>query len=340
MGVDRDLILRLSRIFGPSGCEDAVAEAIRAEIAPYADRIETDSLGNLFAHRRGKKGGAHLLLCAHMDETALMLRQFDDDGMLRMAPVGEFDPRYIVSKRISVGEKGVPGVIGAKAIHLQSESDFHAALKFDELRADIGASSADEAKKLVSLGDYISFDADAAAFGDDMLTGRALSGRAGCAALIEAFRGEYERDITAAFLVQHEVETRGALVAAERVRPDECMVIGAVCADDIGGGEEYEPKCRLGGGAAIPFIDRALIARPNLFGALCGCAEALGIAHQPVSAQGESGYGGAIETRAGAIPVCMAAIPCRNLRTPGEIISGRDVDSAAALIQAFAARIN
>ena len=40
--------------FGPSGWEDEVREYILQAAMPYADRIETDPMGNLMVFRRGR----------------------------------------------------------------------------------------------------------------------------------------------------------------------------------------------------------------------------------------------------------------------------------------------
>ena len=55
-------------------------------------------------------------------------------------------------------EKKVPGVIGAKAIHLQKPGEREKIIPINMLFIDIGAKSKDELDKVVSIGDYAVFD--------------------------------------------------------------------------------------------------------------------------------------------------------------------------------------
>ena len=49
-----EMLKKVLAPIGPSGMETAVADAIRQEITPYVDEIETDALGNLIAVKHGK----------------------------------------------------------------------------------------------------------------------------------------------------------------------------------------------------------------------------------------------------------------------------------------------
>lgn len=60
------LLERLSNACGVSGQEDEVRELLKQELAPYANDMWTDSLGNLVI-RKGD-GPIKVMLDAHMDE--------------------------------------------------------------------------------------------------------------------------------------------------------------------------------------------------------------------------------------------------------------------------------
>ena len=64
---------------------------------------------------------------------------------------------------------------------------------------DIGASSREEAEKVVHLGDSVCFDSlfDTQ---NSMIRGRALDDRAGCAILIDMIQSELPYDMTFVFL--------------------------------------------------------------------------------------------------------------------------------------------
>ena len=54
--MDTTMIKNILGAYGPSGREDKAAEAIKQYIAPYADEVYRDTMGNLIAHKRGTSG--------------------------------------------------------------------------------------------------------------------------------------------------------------------------------------------------------------------------------------------------------------------------------------------
>ncbi|MFP3172105.1 MAG: hypothetical protein RXQ79_03575 [Acidilobus sp.] len=60
------LLRALSESFRPSGFEDTFRERAVKEVESAADPMWVDSMGNLFAYRSGKRGGASPVLTAHM----------------------------------------------------------------------------------------------------------------------------------------------------------------------------------------------------------------------------------------------------------------------------------
>ena len=169
MAVNTERLFKLLNSRGVSGDESEIRAAITEIVRPLCDDITVDTMGNLFAHKKGSgKSNVRAMVCAHMDEVGLIVSWFRDDGLLEYDTVGGIDPRVLVSKRVKIGKNNVPGVIGAKAIHLQSEAEYHSVLGHDRLHIDIGASSAEEAKKLVKLGDYVVFDTEPELFGETL----------------------------------------------------------------------------------------------------------------------------------------------------------------------------
>lgn len=128
----------LSELYGVSGNEGRVRAYLRALAEPLADEVFIDPVGNLYAHKRGS--GRRVMLAAHMDEVGMIVRGITDAGTL-LYDAGGIDPRVVVSKRVAVGPNDIPGVIGAKAIHLQSPEERKRALKHTDLYVDIGEGS-------------------------------------------------------------------------------------------------------------------------------------------------------------------------------------------------------
>ena len=151
----------LSEAFGVSGCEDEVRELIIGAIKDHVDEYNVDALGNFIALKRGTgESNLRVMLAAHMDEVGLMITHIEKDGSLRFRPVGGLDDRILLAKKVLIGEKRVPGVIGVKPIHLLKKEERKQVVKVDQMAIDIGATSREEAEKVVKVGDYAAFATD------------------------------------------------------------------------------------------------------------------------------------------------------------------------------------
>ena len=93
-----------------------------------------------------------------MDEIGLIVTDIDDQGFVKFTTVGGIDKRILVSKTVSIGSNRVPGVIGAKPIHLQKNSERSNVIPLDDLYIDIGADTKNEAEQLIEIGDYVAFN--------------------------------------------------------------------------------------------------------------------------------------------------------------------------------------
>ncbi|MBQ2817254.1 MAG: M42 family peptidase [Clostridia bacterium] len=325
---------RLSEIYGVSGDEGRVRAFIKKELAPYADEMHTDRMGNLIVHKKGE--GKKIMLDAHMDEVGLLVLGIREDGLLAITG-NSMDPRVLVSKRVVVGPDLVPGVIGAKAIHLQSAADRESALKVSQLYVDIGAKDKEDAMSCVSVGDHICFTTKFSDFGEGLFKGKALDDRIGCALVMKLMMNNYDCDLYGVFTVQEEVGIRGAQAAAFSVQPDIAIAFEGTTANDI------DPKCdighvtKVGYGPAISFMDGGNITRPQMFKALVSSAKEAGIKYQlRQGTRGRTDAGMAALAASG----CFAggiSVPTRYIHSPVSIASWDDFNAAYALADHFLA---
>lgn len=329
------VLKELTALRGVSGDEGAVRNYILERASALADRVEVDRLGNVLAFKKGTAEAGHVLLTAHMDEVGLIVKGIEDSGLLCYDTVGGIDPRVVVSKRVRVGEKGVPGVIGAKAIHLQSREERDCVLGHDQLFIDIGAADKASAEKLVSPGDYVSFESEWVEFGDGLVKVRALDDRVGCCNLLRLLEKRYPVDITCAFTVQEEVGLRGGRVAGFATPADCALVLEGTAVNDRGDEPEHIRVGSLGAGVAISFMDRASIAHPGLNRALRDLAQARDIAWQVKKFVSGGNEAGALQTVRGPLPVCVLSVPCRYIHSPSSVASLADVEAQYALAEAF-----
>lgn len=88
------MVQRLTAVYGISGREAAVAEAIRRMAEPYADEIWTDRLGNLICRKKGE--GPKVMFAAHLDSIGLIVTHIESTGFLRVAKIGGVRPEKIL----------------------------------------------------------------------------------------------------------------------------------------------------------------------------------------------------------------------------------------------------
>ncbi len=330
-----ELIKKFCSVSGISGREDKVRELIISEIKDIAE-YETDALGNLIVHKKGKKTAKNkVMVAAHMDEVGMIVTYISEDGTLKFSTVGGVDARVYLGRAVKVGENEVSGVIGVKPIHMLEKAEELDIPKADELYIDIGASSKEEAKSVVNLGDAVCFDSDVIPFGDGFLKGRALDDRVGCAVAVSMIKSELEYDMDFAFTVQEEIGTRGAAAAAFGVAPDYAIVLETTTAADIPGVENEKRVCALGEGAVVGFMDNGTIYDRELYKLAFKLGEENGVKVQTKTMVAGGNDARAIHKSGKGVKTIAVSLPCRYLHSPSCVIKlsdGEDVRKLAILL--------
>ncbi len=330
------LLSELTAARGVSGNENDIRQLLKRLAEERGATCKIDRIGNLIATKDGGDASApHILLAAHMDEVGLLITGIRDDGLLRYQPVGGIDSRVVVSKPVLCGDACVPGVIGAKAIHLQSDDDYNRVLDHDGLFIDIGAKDKAGAEKLCPLGTYVVFDSPLEVFGEGHYAGRALDDRVGCLSLLRALEHGYAGKLTCAFTVQEEVGLRGATVVSHHVDNDLAVVLEGTSANDLGDVPFANQVCNVGAGVAISHMDRASIAHPGLRAAMVAVAKDAGIPHQPKRGVSGGNDAGPLQRGAGAKPTVVLSVPCRYIHSPVSVAAECDIKAQADLVCAF-----
>ena len=328
------LIKKLTELNGLPSWEDDVRAAIKKEIENHVDEMHTDRLGNLIAVKNTNAGGTHFGLSAHMDEAGMVVKKIEKSGLIKFESWGVL-PKVMLSKTVKIGKEQVPGVIGAKPIHLQKPEERETVMPLESIYIDIGATSKEDAEKYVQPGDYIAFDSLYRELGRHKIKAKALDDRLGCAAIIEVLKAGIQKKVTAVFCVQEEVGLRGSATAANQVFADLFINLeGTICAD----GEDIDEHMRVtthGQGPAISIKDRTSVYLKKYYDKMLTVAKENNI---PVQFR-RSGAGGTdafnYHTAHGGTPVIGLAVPCRYIHTPVSMCDKRDYANMVALIKAF-----
>lgn len=328
------LIKELTLARGAAGDEYEIRGKIRNQICNYVNEISTDSIGNLYAVKAGGKNTKKIMLAAHMDEVGFMVTAITDNGMLKFRAVGSINEEIAASKRVEVGTKKIPGVIGMKPVHLQEKEEKKQPLKIKQMYIDIGCSKKEEAEKLVNLGDYIYFQSEFVDMGNKIIKSKALDDRVGCAVLIEILKESYDCVLQACFTVQEEIGLRGAGIAAYNLKPDTALIIEGTTCVDVPGVERHQMVTRLGEGPAVSVIDRTSYANKELVNTILQTAKEENIKIQIKEGIFGGNDAGKIQTSLEGIPTVVISVPCRYIHSPNSIMSLDDFEGTVKLVKA------
>ncbi len=322
----KDTLLKLLKVYGATGREGRVREAIAELIGPHVDDIQVDALGNLIAHRAG--AGRKIMVAAHMDQIGFVVTDIDDKGFLRVSNVGGIRRANSVNRRV-VFEDGMSGILTMEA--REGDNDDR---NMTKLFVDIGAKDRAEAEKKVRRGDVCVYAPDVFEMGDSVC-GPALDDRAGCALLVEALRRVKGRgaDVYAVFSAQEEVGCRGAKAAAQGVQPDLGIALDVTLAGDVPKGPLI--AIELGKGCAVKIMDSGLIATPEVVSEMEALCEAKGIAYQREVLTGGSTDAAAINLVGAGVPSGVISVGCRYVHSATEMVDMRDMEQAVRLLVAM-----
>ncbi len=321
----RELVQKLTGIYGPAGNEELISQAIREEIEPYVDEIKVDVMGNLIATRKGNGNGKRIMLAAHMDQIGLMITHIDEKGFLRFARIGGISEAYSICRRV-IFNNGIVGVIG-----YETELDSWKDITLSKMYIDIGASSKEEAEQLVKIGDVAVYHPLFSASNGKYMGG-AMDDRAGCALLVQTIKniGETPNDLYFVFTVQEELGLRGAKTSAYALNPDLGIAIDVTATGDT-------PKCRpmavsLGKGPAIKIKDSSVLAHPLVKDLMIETAQNHGIPYQLEILEYGGTDSGAIHLSRGGVPSGVLSIPCRYVHSDSETIDASDMENGVKLL--------
>lgn len=348
------LIERLCAAFGPSGREEAVAQLIKEQIKDICHSVHTDRMGNLIAVMKfgdvNAKSRKRIMISAHMDEVGFMINEIKSNGYLGFDTVGGISESVLAGRRVTVLGKDatLSGLIASKAIHHKEKKDRSKTTPIDKLYIDIGALDGDEAKEHVSIGDFATFDSPFYTFGDDMVKGKALDDRMGCAAMIEIIRrlkenpAEGNTDVCFCFTVREEIGLSGAKAAAYRIRPNMAIVLETTAIADIADVPASRRVADVGGGAVISVMDRSTIYDKALVSMALDIAKERSVKAQVKRYVSGGNDAGTIHKTAEGVKTLAISVPTRYLHSPACVASINDYyavrDLCEGIIRASASK--
>jgi len=338
----------LCLIPGLSGYEDPVSDHIAAAFAGTRAERHIDALGNLTLTVPGTDPDApSVMVFAHTDQLGLMVRRIEADGFVRVERLGGVPERILPALQMVVMNRHgvpVPAIVGLKAHHATPPEEKYKVVPYDQIYLDLGVSSAEAVRALgIDIGSPITYRPEFQRIAGTRITGTAIDDRAGCAVLMELIHSVLETPVPATlhavFSVQEEFNLRGAMLAAERLRPDAAISIDIMVSSDTPDLTQ-RGEVRLGDGPAIGLYSfhgrgtlNGTLAHPALLRHLVDSGERAGLTLQRSAHTGcltDSSY---VQLVGEGIPSIDIGYPTRYTHMPVEMCDLADLEGVAVLLQ-------
>ncbi len=337
-GAPFEFLKRLLETPSPSGFERPVQEVVRAYVADFAERVETDVHGNVIAVRN-PEGRLRVMLAGHCDQIGMLISHIDADGFLYAQTIGGWDPQQLVGQRMTIWAQDgpVPTVISRKPIHLLEEEERKQVVKIKELWLDIGARSREEADQLVRIGDPVTLQLGYQALQNNLANAPGMDDRAGLWVVVEALRRcgpRLQGAIYSVSTVAEEVGLRGAQTSAFRVDPHVAVAVDVTHATDSPSIDQRQHgRINLGSG---PVIFRGPNINPHVAERLIAAADTIDVPYQLAAlGRAASNDSNTLQINRQGVATGLVAIPNRYMHSAVETISLDDLDYAANLLAGF-----
>lgn len=334
----REFLESLLTTPGPSGYEASSQRVWIDYVSEFADEVHTDDYGNAVATLDGNE--TEIALAGHGDEIGFIVRDFTDDGFVRLGRIGGSDKTVSRGQHVTIhtDDGPVSGVVGQTAIHLRDPDDESVA-EITEQYVDVGVDDRDELAKLVDRGDPITFTQRISDLENDRIAARGMDNRIGIWAAAEGLRRAAERGVDATVhavsTVQEEVGLQGAKMVGFDLAPDAALAVDVTHATDAPESPgKRSTGVELGSG---PVVSRGSTNHPVVVDALREAADRDSIDLQLQATGIRTGTDAdAFYTSRGGIPSVNVGLPNRYMHTPVEVIDPADLDALADLLAGFA----
>lgn len=351
IGYEREIeqIRQLSNLFGPTGCESAVADWIESKLPTICDDFCRDRMGNVIALiRSGNAEASHrrrVMISAHMDEVGMMITEVCEDGLLRFDTVGGIHESVLEGRRVTVGDEKnrVNGVIMSKAIHHKKKEDRNKPTPISKLYIDIGARDREEAERFVSVGSFGTFDSECYLFGEDdrYMKAKALDDRMGCSVMLDVMASLYadrptaDLDLYFCFTVREEIGLSGAGTAAHKIMPELAIVLETTAVGDLPDTDYSRRVASLGEGGVLSVMDRSTVYDREFLNFALRIADNHKIPAQIKRYVSGGNDAGSIHKRGEGVRSLALSLPTRYLHSPSCVVAIEDYRSVRRLTEAM-----
>ena len=338
----KTLLKQLMSLPGLSAYEGPAREVIAEAWKPLVDELTVSRVGSLHGLQRGvgPEPRPRIMLAAHMDAIGMMVTNITAGGFLRMFRIGGVDPRILPGTPVMVhtATRDLPGVVVQPADSLLPPKLHGKPIRMEHLFVDTGLEE-EEVRKLVRVGDLISYATEPVELSGDTLAGHSLDDRASVAAVtacLEELRHiNHAWDVYAVATVQEEETLLGGFTSPFEIQPQMAVAIDVTFAKGPGA-SDYR-SAALGKGFTLDWGPNTHPAIHASFKALADRLDLPYVIQAYPSGSGTDAMG--MQIVAEGIPTMVVSIPLRYMHTPVEEISLKDVARTGHLLAQYIAQL-
>ena len=333
-------LVKLERICGAPGIssfEQEIGRILEEEYTSLGFACEKDRLGSVVADRCKDQPGPKMMVAAHMDEVGFMVEEIDENGFLKVRPIGSWWSHLILGQWYTVVTKDnrqYPALMGSMATHGLPAEIKNKTVQMEDAYLDLGAGSQEEVRSLgIAVGDMVSpWTHFEVMQNPKYVSCKAFDDRIGNYIMLEAakeLRGETHTPLYLANTVQEEPGLRGARTAVEWVHPDIAFAIDTTLAGDTPANHNI---CALGKGVVLSMIDSNSIAPRKLVKYVEGICKKHHLDYQyAVFNKGGTDSGNIHKAFDGVLNMTLS-IPIRYMHTNHSMIHTDDVEACIRLV--------
>lgn len=332
-----ELLDKISSAAGISGYEDEVGAIVKSEYEKLDIPTYQDGIGSVVGEKCTDQMGPKVMIAAHMDEVGFIVKSIDDNGFIRLQPIGSWWSHMLLGQWFKVvngeGEQFF-GLMGSMATHGIPADVKNKTIDINDIYLDIGVSCRQELLDLnITEGNMvIPMPHFQVMNNKDRVVNKAFDDRIGTYIMLEVaknLKGKTHTPLYLANTVQEEPGLRGARTATDCVRPDICFAIDTTLAGDTPLNSNI---CSLGEGVVLSMIDSNSIAPRSLVAYVEKMCDEYNIKHQyAVFNKGGTDSGNIHKTNEGVINMTLS-IPIRYMHTNSSMISLSDVENCINLL--------
>jgi putative aminopeptidase FrvX len=349
----RQLTGELMLIPGLSGHEGRVHRRIAAELEALGLLTRVDRLGNLMCTLPGTHHGPPVMLYAHMDQLGFIVRRIEANGLVRVERLGGVPERALASQAVlfAVGEgRDVVGVIANKSHHATTPEEKYRVVPYAELYIDTGFDSADAVRGAgIDIGTPVTYAPRVIDLAGGRIAGTSVDDRAACAVVIEAMRAltltVARPTVHAVFSVQEEFNLRGAVTAAQVLKPEIAIQLDLILATDTPD-MAARGEVALGGGPAMSLYSfhgrgtlNGTLPHPALVALFEETAAAEGLPLQRSAHVGALTDNSYVQVIGQGVAAIDLGFPCRYTHSSLEVCDVADLERLTRLVVAGIVRI-